>query len=81
MQTGTYKIHLQPEPEGGYTVTVPALPGCVSYGATLDEAIEQAQEAIAGFLETLVDLGRSIPQEAPTLPVDALIRVELPAAS
>ena len=33
----TYTVLLQPEPEGGYTVTCPALPGLVTYGATLDE--------------------------------------------
>ena len=40
----TYKIRLQKEPEGGYTVTVPALPGCVTYGDDVDHAIEMAKE-------------------------------------
>ena len=33
-----YNIMLRPEPEGGYTALVPALPGCVTYGRTVDEA-------------------------------------------
>jgi len=33
----SYKILHKPEPEGGYTVNVPALPGCVTYGVDLEE--------------------------------------------
>ena len=33
-----YKILLRREPEGGYTVTVPALPDCITYGENVDEA-------------------------------------------
>lgn len=47
----TYKIMLHQEPEGGYTVTVPALPGCISFGE--DEAIEMAKDAIAIYSEEL----------------------------
>ncbi|MBA4304044.1 MAG: hypothetical protein C0424_07450 [Sphingobacteriaceae bacterium] len=42
----TYKLHLSKEVEGGYTVLVPALPGCVSFGEDIDEAIAMAKEAI-----------------------------------
>ncbi len=41
------------EDEGGYTVTVPALPGCIAEGDTLEEALENTREAIAGYLEAL----------------------------
>lgn len=44
-----------------YGVTVPDLPGCFSAGDTLDEAIAQAKEAIAGHIELLVEEGESIP--------------------
>lgn len=37
---------LNREPEGGYTVTVPSLPGCVTYGENVDEVIMMAKEAI-----------------------------------
>jgi predicted RNase H-like HicB family nuclease len=43
-----YNIMLRPEPEGGYTALAPALPGCVTYGRTLDEAREMAKNAISG---------------------------------
>lgn len=60
-----YTILLYPDPEeGGYTVTVPALPGCVTEGDTLDEAIAMAKEAIAGYLEALRKRGEPIPDEA-----------------
>jgi predicted RNase H-like HicB family nuclease len=60
-----YLIDLQKNEDGGYTVTVPSLPGCVTQGATWDEAVANAQEAIAGFIETLQALGRPVPLEIP----------------
>ena len=39
------------EPEGGYTVTVPSLPGCVSYGKTFEEAIAMIKDAMQGYLK------------------------------
>lgn len=61
MKTLTYRIHLEPEPEGGFTVTVPALPGCITYGETWELAVERAHEAIEGFIETLIQLGKLVP--------------------
>ena len=52
----TYRILLNPEPEGGYTVTVPALSGCVTYGETIEEALSMAKEAIAGMKLSMQDL-------------------------
>lgn len=50
------------EDGGGYTVSVPALPGCVTQGDTIEEALERAQEAIEGFLEALKIIGEPIPE-------------------
>ncbi|MFO7574241.1 MAG: type II toxin-antitoxin system HicB family antitoxin [Bacteroidales bacterium] len=63
----TYKIHLHKEEEGGYTVTVPALPGCITYGENVDEAIEMAREAIELYVEELQDRGEVIPDDSNTL--------------
>jgi predicted RNase H-like HicB family nuclease len=63
----TYKIHLHKEPEGGFTVTVPVLPGCVTYGENLDEAIAMAKEAIELYVEELRDRGETIPDDTNTL--------------
>jgi antitoxin HicB len=62
-----YKVLLKPEPEGGYTVNVPALPGCITYGQTLEEAKSNAQEAIELFVESLKEHGEDIPSDADVL--------------
>ncbi|REA58858.1 type II toxin-antitoxin system HicB family antitoxin [Dyadobacter luteus] len=63
----TYKLRLLPESDGGYTVFVPALPGCITYGETIDEAIEMAKEAISLYVEDLTDRGEPIPDDSSTL--------------
>lgn len=63
----TYKLHLHKEEEGGYTVTVPALPGCITYGENVDEAIAMAREAIALYVEELQERGEKIPDDSNTL--------------
>ncbi len=47
----TFKVVLEPSEEGGYTVYVPALPGCVSEGDTIEEALQNIREAIELYLE------------------------------
>ena len=63
MKTLNYRIRLEKEEEGGYTVIVPALTGCVTFGETVEEAIAMAKEAIEGYIETLIDLGKEIPTD------------------
>lgn len=63
----TYKILLHKEPEGGYTVSVPALPGCITYGEDVDEAIAMAKEAIELYIEELHAKGESVPDDRNTL--------------
>ena len=58
-----YNILLRPEPEGGYTALVPALPGCVTYGRTVDEAREMAKDAIAGYIASLRKHDDPIPSD------------------
>ncbi|MCX6256424.1 MAG: type II toxin-antitoxin system HicB family antitoxin [Bacteroidia bacterium] len=67
MKQLTYRILLNREPEGGYTVNVPSLPGCITYGETIDEAISMAREAIEIYIESLVEHNEPIPDEANTL--------------
>jgi predicted RNase H-like HicB family nuclease len=60
----TYSIVVDPDPEeGGFTVTVPALPGCVTQGETIEECVAHAKEAITLYLEDLVASGEAIPEE------------------
>jgi antitoxin HicB len=42
---------------------VPALAGCVTFGETVEEAIDMAKEAIEGYIETLIDLGKKVPKD------------------
>lgn len=60
-----YLINLEKNENGVYTVTVPALPGCITQGDTWEEAVANAQEAILGYIETLKELGKPIPLEIP----------------
>jgi antitoxin HicB len=63
MKALRYKILLRKESDGTYTVIVPSLPGCLTYGRTVEEAIEMANEAIEGFIECLAARGEEIPIE------------------
>ncbi len=58
-----YKALFEPQEDGGYTVTVPALPGCISEGDTYDDAMVNIKEAITLYLESLQDDGLPIPEE------------------
>lgn len=49
------KIILEPSDEGGFTVIVPALPGCISEGDTRKEALKNIQEAVELYLEPVDD--------------------------
>ena len=51
------KVVLEPSEEGGYTVYVPSLPGCISEGDTREEALANVREAIALYLEPTDDDG------------------------
>jgi len=53
---------LKKEPEGCYSAIVPTLPGCVTFGETIDEAIEMAKEAIEAYVESLAARSEEIPQ-------------------
>jgi len=59
-----YTVILEYDPDAqAYAVTVPALPGCTSQGATIEEALANAKEAIAGHVASLEEIGESIPEE------------------
>ena len=59
-----YTVILEPDDEGrGYTVLVPALPGCVTQGHSQEEALLRAREAIAAYIESLEADGEPVPEE------------------
>ena len=64
MSNYRYTIILHPDQEeGGYIVTVPTLPGCITQGDTMDEAIAMAKDAIRLHIESLLAEGQPVPQE------------------
>ncbi len=73
--TLTYKILLHKEPEGSYTVTVPALPGCITYGGSVEEAIIMAREAITLYISDLKENGEYIPDDKESL--EYLLNLEM----
>jgi predicted RNase H-like HicB family nuclease len=59
-----YTIILEPNPdEAMYTVTVPALPGCITQGKTVEECIERAKEAISVWIADAEAHGEPVPTE------------------
>jgi antitoxin HicB len=60
--TRTYTLVFDPDPEGGFVVTCPALPGLVTHGSTLEEARGMAKDALEGFIEVLIEDGEEIPE-------------------
>ena len=65
-QTRTYTVVLRPEPEGGYTVRVPAFPEIVTYGEDEPEALAMAKQAIELAIEHRTSLGEDIPESQST---------------
>jgi len=69
-----YTIVLEPNyPEEGYTVRVPALLGCITYGRNKEEALERAKEAIEGFIEGLQKAGEPVPEEIAPAELDTVV--------
>ncbi len=62
-----FNVVLRPEPDGGFTASVPALPGCVTYGRTLAEARRLANDAVSGYVESLRKHGEAVPTDDETL--------------
>jgi antitoxin HicB len=60
--TRTYSLSIERHPDG-YLAYFPALEGCNTWGKTYEEAVMHAEEALALYLETFNELGKSIPKE------------------
>jgi antitoxin HicB len=65
-------FELQSEPEGGYTITVPSLTGCISYGSTFEESIEMIKDAMAGWLDVTREEGLPAPEQFENLSLAAI---------
>ena len=67
-----FTVVLEKDEDGIYVATVPALPGCISDGSTVEEAIANIKEAIQGFIEDMIADGEAIPHD-----IDIIGNVEL----
>lgn len=74
MDLMSYRVLLRKEPEGGYTAIVPTLPGCVTFGDSIEEAITMAKEAIELYLESLRAHGDEIPSEEGVLEYTVMVK-------
>lgn len=74
----TFSVVLEPDPEGGYTAIVPALPGVVTECATVEESLANAREAILLCIEDLREQNVEIPQSDAGATLE---RIEVPIAS
>ena len=63
----TYRIVLRKEPEGSYTAMVPSLPGCITWGETVEQALEMMKDAIKGYIAVLKEEGEPVPDDNETL--------------
>ena len=64
MKTVEYTVVLEPnQDEPGYTATVPALPGCISAGETVDDALENIRDAMDLWIKMARDKGEGVPQD------------------
>lgn len=82
MKALNYTVLFEPMNEGGYMVVIPALPGIVTSGGTLDEARAMAEDAIRCHCEGLLKDGEPLPEDAKITgePVKETIQVRLEAA-
>jgi predicted RNase H-like HicB family nuclease len=58
-----YKVVISRDDEGNWLVSVPALPGCHTWGNTRDAALVNAREAIEGYIESLQAAGEPVPSD------------------
>lgn len=69
MKTLHYHVLLRKEEDGTYTVIVPSLPGCLTFGRTIEEALAMAKEAAEGFVACMIARGEEVPVESSDLMV------------
>jgi antitoxin HicB len=62
-----YRIVLRKELEGNYTASVPALPGCITWGENIEHALEMAKDAVKGYIAVLQEEGEPVPNDNETL--------------
>jgi antitoxin HicB len=67
---------LEPQPEGGYTITCPLLPGLITEADTLEEVMPHVTDALSALIEAYEDLGRPLPAVLQSLAPDSPFLIE-----
>jgi antitoxin HicB len=80
MDVLSYTVVFEAQPEGGFSVHVPALPGCISEGDTIEEARRMAADAIRAYCESLIADGEPLPPDVPEPPRHERVEVRLARA-
>lgn len=57
-----YRVCIERDPEGGFVVTVPELPGCISQGDTVEEAYQMIRDAMAAWISSALEHGEPVPE-------------------
>ena len=68
----TLRVVLTPQDDGGYLVEVPSLPGCATYGKSVEDALQNAKEAILSYIGSLEMDGERIPDDS-SRPVESVV--------
>lgn len=78
MLNSIYKLPLvlEPQPEGGYTITCPVLPELITEADSMDEVNANVADALAAIIESYEDLGRPLPQVLHPLQTDSTLWLE-----
>lgn len=74
MRTLVLKVALKEEEDGRWSASIPALPGCSSWGYSQQEALENIKDAAEIYIEDMIDAGEGLPQ-----PSDEIELIEEPA--
>ncbi|MBF8266450.1 MAG: protein of unknown function UPF0150 [Dehalococcoidia bacterium] len=77
MAIHSFNVLVEPDEDGLYVVTCPALPGCYSQGGTYEEAVENIKGAIKLHIEAKRQIGESVPVESDTVDVRVFSRLHL----
>ncbi|SFQ97897.1 type II toxin-antitoxin system HicB family antitoxin [Desulfoscipio geothermicus] len=73
-----YNIQLHPSPDGGYAVSIPELPGCISQGMTIEEALSNIEDAKKCWIESALEDGVEIPEPTKDTDYSGKLVVRMP---
>ena len=69
----SFPVVLLPQPEGGYFVQCPTLPGCYSQGETVEESLANIKEAIELVIQDLTEQGQPVPSSGAPIVTEVIV--------